>query len=98
MSEYIPNPVDLSDVYLPEDLMDLQEKIAKNVHEVWAKERQLDGWKYGKERNTLLKTTPCMVPYENLPEEEKEYDRKTAMESLKMIYKLGYRIVQDDKS
>ena len=98
MSEYIPNPVDLSDVYLPEDLMDLQEKIAKNVHEVWAKERQLDGWKYGKERNTLLKTTPCMVPYENLPEEEKEYDRKTAVESLKMIYKLGYRIVQGDKS
>lgn len=89
---YIPEPVDTSDVTLPESLVALTEKIAENVHDVWARQRIREGWVYGPERSTEHKTTPCLVPYGDLPEEEKAYDRSTAMETLKLILKLGYEI------
>ena len=93
MKEYKPNPMDTSTVELPVELLELTEVIAKNVHEVWAAGRIAEGWRYGEERNTEQKTTPCLVSYEELPEYEREYDRKTAMETLKLIVALGYRIV-----
>lgn len=89
---YKPNPVDTSDVVLSDDLLELQELVAKNVHEVWAKGRIEEGWTYGEERNNEKKTTPCLVSYEELPENEKEFDRKTAYETIKLIIKLGYEI------
>ena len=89
---YIPKPIDTSDIVLSDELIKLRELVAKNVHEVWAKSRIEEGWTYGEERNTEKKTTPCLVPYEELPEIEKEYDRKTAYESIKLIMKLGYEI------
>ena len=66
--------------------------LAGNTHDVWAKGRVEQGWTYGKERNDTLKQTPCLVPYEELPDSEKAYDRNTAIETLKLIVKLGYRI------
>ncbi len=92
MNKYIPSPIDLSEVELPSDINSLVELIAKNVHDVWAKQRIKEGWTYGEVKDSVKKTTPCLVPYEELPEEEKEYDRKTAMETLKLVVKLGYRI------
>lgn len=89
---YKPQPVDTSKVVLPEDLNALVELIAKNVHEVWSLERIKEGWTYGPVRDDIKKTTPCLVPYEELPESEKEYDRKTAFETLKLVVKLGYKI------
>ena len=89
---YKPKPVDTSKVVLPKDLNALVELIAKNVHEVWSEERIKEGWTYGPVRDDLKKTTPCLVPYEELPENEKEYDRKTAFETLKLVVKLGYKI------
>ena len=89
---YRPVPIDTSSVELPEDLIDLTEEIAKNVHDVWAQNRIKEGWTYGPERNDEQKQTPCLVPYENLPEEEKDYDRNTALSTLKLIYKLGFEI------
>lgn len=91
---YKPNPIDTSDITLSADLHDLTEELAKQVHEVWAKGREQQGWSYGKERNDATKQTPCFVPYEELPESEKVYDRNTAMETLKLIIKLGYDIKQ----
>ena len=92
MNKYIPSPIDLSEVELPNDINSLVELIAKNVHDVWAKQRIEEGWTYGETKDSIKKITPCLVPYEELPEEEKEYDRKTAMETLKLVVKLGYRI------
>ncbi len=89
---YNPQPIDTSDITLSDELMTLAEQLAKNVHEVWATGRIKDGWKYGKERNDALKETPCLVEYEDLTEEEKSYDRNTALETLKCITKLGFRI------
>ena len=71
--------------------MELSEKIARNVHEVWAKSRMSEGWTYGPVRDDVKKQHPCLVPYENLSEIEKEYDRNTSQETLKLIMKLGFR-------
>ena len=92
MDKYIPCPMDLRDIELPSDIESIAEIVAKNVHEVWAKERVNEGWVYGENKDSIKKTTPCLVPYEDLPEEEKEYDRKTAFETLKLLIKLGYKI------
>ena len=94
---YEPKPVDTGDVILPESLAELTERIAENVHEVWAASRMSEGGTLGPERNTEKKTTPCLVPYAELPEEEKAYDRNTAMQTLKLIVKLGYRILPPEE-
>ena len=92
--DYIPEPMDLSLVDLPESLIQLSERIAENVHEVWAKARMDEGWTYGEKRDDIH--NPCLVPYDELPEEEKEYDRNTAMNTIKMVKKLGFRIEKED--
>ena len=89
---YIPAPVDTSCVDLPQALDELTENMARNVHEIWAAGRIAEGWSYGPQRNDDLKQHPYLIPYENLPESEREYDRHTAMETLKLILLLGYRI------
>lgn len=92
---YKPTPVDTQGVELPKELLELTEKIAENVHENWAAGRIADGWTYGETRDDRNKTTPCLVPYSELSEEEKEFDRNTALETLKLIIALGYRIEKD---
>ena len=92
---YIPQPMDTSDVRLPEELSELVEQMAKNVHEVWAQSRISQGWTYGPERNDALKHHPCLVAYEELPEVEKAYDRDTALETLKLIANLGFTISKE---
>ena len=94
MKTYIPKPIDVSDVELVEDLSELREAIAENAHEIWARERQAQGWTYGAHRDDAKKETPCMVPYSQLPESEKKFDRDMAMDTLKLLKKLGYDLVK----
>ena len=89
---YVPQPVDTDDVVLGKDLEELVEQMAKNVHEVWAQTRMEQGWTYGEQRDDAKKQHPCLVAYEELPEKEKEYDRNTAVGTLKLIRKLGFNI------
>ena len=89
---YIPKPVDTAGIELPEEILKLTEVIAENVHENWAAARIREGWVYGPVRNDETKQTPCLVPYEQLPEIEKEYDRNTAFQTLKLLVALGYTI------
>jgi len=91
---YIPQPVDTSAVQLSPDILKLTEQLARNAHEVWAKERMAQGWRPGPKRDDGRKEHPCLIPYEELPESEKIYDRNTAIETLKAIQALGYRISQ----
>ena len=91
---YTPQPIDTNDIELPAELNSLVEQMAKNVHEVWAQNRIEQGWTWGKERNDELKHHPCLVAYEELPDEERLYDRDTAIETLKLIMKLGFRITK----
>ncbi len=95
MKEYIPKPVDTAGVELPVELLPLIEEMAKNVHEVWAQNRMAEGWSFGPERDDAKKQHPCMVAYEDLPESEKEYDRATSQETLKLILKLGFKITKE---
>ena len=94
-NNYIPKPIDTTGVALPKELKDLAEEIAKNVHEVWSEGRMKEGWTYGEERDDARKHHPCLVPYEKLTETEKEYDRNTSQETLKLIMKLGFKIVKE---
>lgn len=98
MKEYIPKPIDLSDVELTEDLNELREAIAENAHEIWAENRQAEGWSYGPQRDDHLKQTPDMVPYSQLPESEKEYDRDMAMKTIKLLKKLGYDLIKREET
>ncbi len=92
MAPYEPSPIDTSQVQLPSQLEELVERLAEHAHDHWAQLRMADGWTYGPERDDVAKTHPDLVPYEQLPEGEKEYDRRTAMETLRAIVVLGYRI------
>ncbi len=91
---YIPKTINTSDVQLSPELLELTEKIAENVHNVYVAGRLAEGWVYGSERNDVKKTNPTLVPYDELPESEKEYDRNTALGTLKLIIKLGYEITK----
>ncbi|MCD7785364.1 MAG: Ryanodine receptor Ryr [Oscillospiraceae bacterium] len=91
---YNPKPIDTSDIVLSEELLSLTERIAENVHEVWASGRISEGWTYGDVKDSVKKTTPLLVPYSELPESEKDYDRSTAIETIKLIVKIGYKVVK----
>lgn len=93
MQQYIPQPLDTSGIVLPEHLSTLAEEMAKNVHEVWAESRMREGWTYGPERDDTKKTHPGLVPYEQLSESEKDYDRATSRETLKFIVAAGFNII-----
>ena len=94
--KYTPAPIDTSSIMLPDNLADLAELLARNVHEVWSQTRMAQGWTYGEERDDQRKRHPCLIPYEELPESEKLFDRNTSQQTLKLIMKLGFRIVKTD--
>lgn len=89
---YTPTPIITNQVTLSHDILALAEVLAMNTHDVWADGRIKEGWTYGKMRDDIKKTHPCLVPYEDLPESEKEYDRATSLETIKVILSLGYVI------
>ena len=94
---YTPQPAETGKVIVPETLLSLSEELAKNTHEVWAAGRISAGWTWGPTRNDGFKQTPCLVPYEEMDDGEKEYDRRTSMETIKLILSLGYDIIKGKK-
>ena len=93
MTPYVPTPICTERVSLPQELNALVEKLAENNHDHWARQRIDCGWSYGPQRDDLLKTHPDLVPYGDLSEVEKDYDRTSVLETLKLILLLGYEIV-----
>ena len=89
---YNPKPIDTSQVSLNAALTELTERLAENVHDTWSQRRLGEGWRYGPSRNDASKEHPNLVPYDQLPEHEREYDRKTALETIRMLLSLGYQI------
>ncbi len=96
-SRALPEPMDLSAVLMPEELRDAVERIAENTHYVWLRGRLEEGWTWGPRRSDAAKESPCMVPYDELPENEKAYDRRTAESVIKMLLAMDYRIVPPPK-
>jgi RyR domain len=95
MGTYEPRPIDTSKVKLSAELQDLTEQLAENAHDNWARRRLSEGWTWGARRDDAAKKHPDLVPYGELSEAEKHYDRDTAMETLRAIIALGYRIERD---
>ena len=91
---YKPEPLDTSNTQLPEELQPLLEMLARNAHENWSQERLNQGWVWGPARDDAQKRHPCLVPYDELSEEEKEFDRITSAQTLKTILRLGFRITR----
>lgn len=89
---YQPKPINTDKIELNDDLLALTERLAESTHDIWAQQRMADGWTYGPKRDDAVKKHPDLIPYADLPDGEKEYDRKTAMETLKAIIALGYEI------
>lgn len=89
---YHPTPIDTEQIELTTEIKAIVERLAENVHDNWAKERIADGWTYGPHRNDTLKQNPCLVPYDELEESEKKYDRKMVEEIIKTLLAFGYRI------
>ena len=92
--DYMPHPIIDDSIPIPKDLECLQEDLSRNVHEVWAAGRIKAGWKYGPVRDDLKKEHPCLIPYEELTEEEKDYDRATALSTIRFILSKGYRLTK----
>lgn len=92
--EYLPHPIDVSDIDLDEDLMELSEAIAENAHEIWADKRYKEGWRYGPQRDDVLLQHPDMIPYSELTEGEKYYDRDMALNTIRLVRKLGFNITR----
>lgn len=89
---YIPTPIDISGIALDDHLLGLTERLAKHAHDLWALQRLRDGWKWGPVRCDTNRAHPCLIPYEDLPEAEKEYDRRAALGTIKAVIASGYRI------
>lgn len=89
---YRPQPLDTAHVEIPSNLQGLLEKLAVNVHDVWADQRLKDGWKFGPARDDAKKEHPCLRPFDELPETEKEYDRRVVRDTVRAMLALGYRI------
>lgn len=90
--DYEPKPFNVDDIKLPDSLLALTESIAENTHDCWAKARMSQGWTYGPRRDDIKKKHPDLLPYSVLSDEEKEYDRASAMNAIKLIVALGYTI------
>ena len=98
MSSYRPKPIVTIGIQFPEHLNALTERLAENVHDLWATTRLAQGWTHSPNRDDALKKHPCLIPYADLPDSEKTYDRETALGTLKAILALGYTIQLPAKS
>lgn len=93
-----PKPMDASGVALTAELLGLVERLAKSAHDTWARKRLEEGWRCGPRRNDATKEHPCLVPYEELPDAEKEYDRRISLGTVRALMALGYRIERPAES
>lgn len=94
---YNPQPINVENISLDADLEDLKEAIAENAHDIWARARLDEGWTYGPVRNDELKQHPDLVPYSQLTDSEKEYDRLMAMNTLRLVRRLGFDVINRNK-
>jgi hypothetical protein len=91
---YTPRPIDTTGVTVDADLLALTERLAEHSHDTWAQQRISEGWTYGPRRDDAAKQHPDLIPYAELPESEKEYDRQAALGTIRAMIALGYRIVR----
>ena len=90
--EYEPRPIPVKHIVLSDEILELVELLAENAHDIWALERLRDGWTLGPERDDAKRQHPCLVPYAQLPERERDYDRSMLTGSIQAMLALGFTI------
>lgn len=88
----LSGPDDGARALLPPEIGQLLETLAEAVHESWAAQRRADGWRYVPRRDDARKEHPGLLPYADLPESEKQYDRQTVRGVLRALAALGYQV------
>jgi hypothetical protein len=68
------------------------EGMAEMEHGRWNVERLLDGWKRGARRDVAKKTSPFLVPWIELPEDIKDWDRETVRKIPEFLAKVGLEV------
>ncbi len=91
-NEYCPTPIDTTGVVLAPEILEVVEVLARHTHDLWALQRLQDGWIHGGNRCDETRTHPCLVPYERLPDSEKQYDRNSAIGTVSALIALGYTL------
>ncbi|XP_067629181.1 ryanodine receptor isoform X7 [Eurosta solidaginis] len=92
---FVPNPVDTTGITLPSSVDQIKEKLAENIHEMWALNKIEAGWSWGEQRDDYHRIHPCLTQFEKLPLPERKYDSQLAVQTLKTILALGYYITMD---
>ncbi|XP_065399167.1 ryanodine receptor 2 isoform X2 [Macaca fascicularis] len=87
-----PQPVDTSNITIPEKLEYFINKYAEHSHDKWSMDKLANGWIYGEIYSDSSKVQPLMKPYKLLSEKEKEIYRWPIKESLKTMLAWGWRI------
>ena len=89
---YLPGDRYVKTKQLPKHcgLEDATEDLAEQMHEVWAMEREAEGWLWGPEVSEEKMEKPCLVAYKDLPEDLKEACRCRAREAMRLLIHKGY--------
>ena len=70
------------------------ELLAEMEHERWSGERVSQGWTLGPDRDDTARRTPYLVPYADLPEAIKDYDRTPVRDIPRLLAGIGFRVVR----
>lgn len=93
-TDYLPRPLQTDHVALDDELLALVELLAENAHDTWAHQRIREGWVFGSERCDASRSHPCLVPYAQLPESEKAYDRNVVLGTIRAVLVMGFVVVR----
>lgn len=84
---YTPKPILMKKSELSPEIQELVEKLAENGHDIWAEGKIRNGWEFGEELDKDTKKHPNLVPYEDLSETEKDYDREMVVGTISYLIK-----------
>lgn len=100
IDDYEPCPIDVADIELDPALTQLTEAISETAHEIWSSDRKKQGWKWGPKRKeevlpdgSVDLRNPDLKPYNLLTSQEQDYDRKMAIDTIRLVQLLGYKLV-----
>ncbi|KAK5965079.1 hypothetical protein GCK32_008746 [Trichostrongylus colubriformis] len=92
---FVPQPVDISNILLHHHAVEIHEKFAENLHELWAMRKIELGWSYGETRSETQRKHPCLTSFDRLPATEKQYNINLSLDTMKTIEALGYHLITD---
>jgi hypothetical protein len=89
---YEPLPVDTESVQLPAALVPLIEQLAAHNHDLWARARIDQGWRWGAATEPDRQLHCNLVPYDALSDQEQELDRQVVRGLLEAVLAMGFEI------